>query len=193
MFSMKKIALALALVGAAASASAMTAVSDEELSNTVGQDGVSIAADLHINIGSFKYTDTDAAGGSVSFKDIKFTGALAMSIDIINEATAVGHFIGLGLAVPPAGVNQAAGDTGSLAANKAFYPGGDVVQIAFPNLALANTNSLLSTSVASISMGGTQTRINQTTGAVETFTPSFGSFEMNKIDLRGTQVWMWAH
>lgn len=182
MFSMKKIALAVALVGSVASASAMTAVSDEDLSNTVGQDGVSIAADLHVNIGSFKYTDTDATGGSVSFNNIKFNGALAMSIDIINQASAGAAFAGLGLDVTGAGLATAADPVAygaQLAANQAFYSGGDVVQIAFPNLALANTNSLLSTSVDSIKMGGN--------------TASFGKFEMNQIDLRGTKVYMWAH
>jgi len=186
MYSMKKIALALALVGAAASASAMTAVSDEELSNTVGQDGVSIAADLNINIGSFKYTDTDAAGGSVSFNNIKFNGALAMSIDIINQATASANFYGLGLALAPAHISgstltaaQQAAEAANLPNNSVFYGGGDVVQIAFPKLALYSYDKLLSTSVDSITMGGN--------------TASFGKFEMNKIDLRGTQVWMWAH
>ena len=169
-------------------ASAMTAVSDEDLSNTVGQDGVSIAADLHINVGSFQYTDTDATGGSVSFNNIKFNGALAMTIDIINSASAVTAFRGLGLATDPADFGagntaltpaQQAAEAAKAANNTAFYAGGDVVQIAFPDLSLRNYSGLLSTSVESIKMGGN--------------TASFGSFAMNQIDLRGTKIWMWAH
>ena len=48
---MIKLTAAAALVAASLSASAMTSISDDELSTVSGQDGVSIAANLDINIG----------------------------------------------------------------------------------------------------------------------------------------------
>lgn len=179
MFSMKKIALSLALVGAAASASAMTAVSDEELSNTVGQDGVSIAANLNVNVGSFVYTDTDANGGSISFNNILTTGLVGVTIDIIDQATFEGILQAAGVLGTTSAPAPLAGTAAQQAALAAYYAGGDVVQIAFPNVGLASPAALLSQSVASITMGGN--------------TASMGSIAMNQIDLRGTQVWIWAH
>jgi len=159
-----KTAIAAVLATLALSASAMTPIQDTELSTVSGQDGVSIAADLHVNIGSFVYTDTDANGGSVSFNNIKVNGLLAAQIDIINKATFATEMIAL--TVDPLSAVQAG-----------FYDGtSDVVKIAIPQVTTAN---LLNMSVDSIKMGNSS--------------KSFGSFAMNNLDLRGTNVYIWAH
>jgi hypothetical protein len=167
-----KTVIAAALSALALSASAMTPIQDADLSQVTGQDGVSIAADLHINIGSFVYTDTDANGGSVSFNNIAITGAVAATLDIINNATfngtAAAGFAD-GEAYTVLGVTGGAG----LAA---FKPAGDVVKIALPQI---TTTHNLSVAVAGITMGGS--------------TASYGSFAMNDIKLQGTTVYMWAH
>src|ERR1700752_3788652 len=92
-----KTAVAAALATLALSASAMTPIQDNELSTVSGQDGVSIAADLHVNIGSFVYTDTDTTGGSVSFNNIAISGVIAASIDIVNATTFATAMAGLGV------------------------------------------------------------------------------------------------
>jgi hypothetical protein len=189
-----KSAVAAALATLALSASAMTPIQDAELSTVSGQDGVSIAANLNINMDSFVYTDTDVGtGGSVSFNKIHVGGLLAASIDIISGAKFTGIMTLAGVNLNKAGLAQEAitapGGTVIVPAvavgdslGGAFYnTTSDVVQIAIPNV---TTPRGLDMSVASITMGGN--------GAAGTG-PSFGSFAMNNIDLRGTTVWIWAH
>ena len=174
---LKQLAVVAALSSIASYASALTPIADSDLSKVSGRDGVSIAADLHINIGEFKYTDTDTNGGSVSFNNIKISGAIAATIDIVNNAT----FLGEVSALNP---NTTLGVTGG-AGLAAFTPVGDVVKIAIP---LVDTTKNLSMSVASITMGGAKDASgNSVTG------PSYGAFEMNNIKLQGTTVYIWAH
>jgi hypothetical protein len=165
----------------ALSASAMTAIEDDALSTVSGQDGVSIAGDLNINIGSFKYTDTDT-GGSVSFNDIGVTGMFVMTIDILKagDATTAGTFVNavatsMAKYIAPADVGT---NLTNLVTNGVYDGASDVVQFAFPN---ANLDSKLSPSinVGSITMGNS--------------TKSFGSVAINNIDMQGSKFWLWAH
>jgi hypothetical protein len=184
---LKQLAVAAALSSIASYASALTPIADSDLSKVSGRDGVSIAADLHINIGEFKYTDTDATGGSVSFNNIKISGAIAATIDIVNNAT----FQSEAMAALPDGnggftpnTNTTLGVTGGTGL-AAFAPKGDVVRIAIP---MVDTAKNLSMSVDSIRMGGAKdAQGNAVAGA------SYGSFAMNDIKLQGTTVYIWAH
>ena len=187
---LKRIAIATALSSITLAASAMTPIADTELSQVSGQDGVSIAASLNVNIGSFTYsTDSTAnpTGGSVSFNNIGITGTVAATLDIVNAATfettvfAPSASGGLGVLNPAAmtGTAQAAQAT----ALAAFYPGTDVVKIAIPNIA---TDAGLNVTVGSITMGNTS-------GAAAAGSHSFGSFALNDITMQGTTVYIWAH
>lgn len=175
---LKQLAVVAALSSIASYASALTPIADSDLSKVSGRDGVSIAADLHINIGEFKYTDTDTNGGSVSFNNIKISGAIAATIDIVNNAT----FQSEAMAALPDGAggftpnaNTTLGVTGGTGL-AAFAPKGDVVKIAIPEVTTAKN---LSMSVDSIKMGNSSA--------------SYGSFAMNDIKLQGTTVYIWAH
>jgi len=166
---LKQLTVVVALSSIASYASALTPIADTELSTVSGRDGVSIGADLHVNIGSFVYKDTDAAGGSVSFNNIAITGAIAATIDIINNATFQADASAASGSASVLGVTGGAG-----LAN--FMPTGDVVKIAIP---LIDTNKNLSMSVDSIKMGNSSA--------------SYGSFAANDIKLQGTTVYIWAH
>ena len=169
MNAFKKLALVAAMSSVAFAASAMSPIQDADLSQVAGQDGVSIAANLNINIGSFVYTDTDAAGGSISFNNIAFTGAIAATLDIISNATFLAD---ASAASGPASVLGVTGGAGLAA----FQPTGDVVKIGLPEI---TTTKLLNISVASMTMGNA--------------TPSFGSIAINQLNLAGTTAYIWAH
>lgn len=197
-----KLSAVAALLAASLSASAMTAIDDGALAQVSGQDGVSIAGDLNINIGSFKYTDTDAQGGSVSFNNIGITGMFVMTIDIMRGVAAAdvtdpakllaaantdGNIINtLGKSMQGyLGESGAIGSTSATAGeliklvHGGVYAGGDVVQFAFPNAGM-DAKLAPSMKVAGITMGNSN-------GA------SFGAFEINNINLQGSKFWVWAH
>jgi hypothetical protein len=170
---LQKLALAAALCSVATYASALTPIADSELSKVSGRDGVSIAADLKINIGDFTYTNTSANGGSVSFKNIGISGTFAATLDVISGASFFNPTTG-GDAVTVLGL---AATNDPVTVGK-FYGGGDVVKIAIPNLAVGDTHKL-NMSVEAISMGGS--------------TASYGKMAMNDIKLQGSTVYIWAH
>lgn len=181
MSTLKRVAVVAALSSIASHAAALTPIADRDLAAVSGRDGVSIAADLHVHIGSFVYTDTDAAGGSVHFNNIRIAGALAATIDIVDNATFVSEARGIHADgstntattlgwIPP---QTAPGASPGLLA---FAPTGDVVRIAIPNI---DTNKNLSVSVDAIKMGNSNA--------------SFGSVAANDIRLQGTTVYIWAH
>jgi hypothetical protein len=199
--NMLKLTAAAALVAASLSASAMTTIADDELSTVAGQDGVSIGANLNINIGSFTYTNTTDNNASVNFNNISIKGLVAMTIDVVSNATFKTDIsnAGTGGALAAMGVTAATASTGQLAAAQgagaallATVTGStalglnnsDVVQFAFPQLDTATSGGIAhsfspSITVGSIKMSGSDS--------------SFGSIAIKNMDLQGTTVWMWAH
>ena len=197
-----KLATAAALVAASLSASAMTSINDEQMSTVSGQDGVSIVADLNMNIGSFQYTDTDATGGSVSFDSIQVKGIMTMTIDILNAGAFTSAIVGSiaadsGLSVAASTV--LAQDVG---AKMGYDFKSDVVQFAFPSATDAASAHKVTPSItiSAIRMGSTAiTGQDATTGApiygthTDDQGASFGSIAIKNLDLQGTKVWLFAH
>jgi hypothetical protein len=173
---LKKLALVAALSTAAVAASAMEPIADADLSAVSGQDGVSIAADLHINMGSFTYTNTTDNNASVSFKNVAINGTFATTLDVISGTSFTADVFSpsvLGVTAVTAGNAATQG-----AALAGFYAGGDVVKIAIPKIAVEAGHEL-NFSVGAIQMGGS--------------TKSFGAMAMNDIKLQGTTAYIWAH
>lgn len=170
-FKYSAVALAMA---ASFSTSAMTSIADADLAQVSGQEGVSIIADLNINIGAFTYTDD---GASVSFNNIGVQGMMVATIDVLTAGTFVPAAIGAVVA------QSAGGVTGSEAAALVTavgvvtgWTGQDVVQFAFPATFGAASPTI---TVSSITTGHG--------GA------SMGGIQIKKIDLAGTRVWMYGH
>lgn len=182
--------LAAALLGATLSASAMTALPDEQLARVQGQDGVTIAGDLNLQIGSFRYTDTDTTGGSVSFDKIGVTGMFVVTVDIQNSTDFTNSVIG---AMRKYGLSDSAIGTSlmKLLLGGVYDGKSDVVQIAIPNAGL-DARLTPSITVAAVRMGG-QNAVNGAINHVDDYGPSFGSFALNNINAQGTTIWMWAH
>jgi len=131
MKTIKRLAIAAALSSITFAASAMTPIADAELSQVSGQDGVSIAANLNVNIGSFVYGTANGTedGGNVAFNNIGITGVIAATLDILsadkfyNQTTGVGEATTvLGLATPTAVGTAAA--PGAVAAAAAILTAG---------------------------------------------------------------------
>lgn len=174
-------AVALALV-ASFSASAMTSIQDADLAQVSGQEGVSIVADLNVNIGSFTYTDD---GASVSFNNIGIKGMMIATIDVLQVGVfqptvvaAVAAQGGLSMANAAAVVGAAATATG--------YTGQDVVQFAFPQLGAVGSAESLNGRLAT----PTITVASMTTGHGGA---SMGGIQIKNLDLQGTRVWMYGH
>jgi protein involved in polysaccharide export with SLBB domain len=175
----KKTVVAAALSLIAGASFAMTPMQDESLAQVSGQDGVSIGADLNINVGSFVYTDTDADGGSFTASNIAFTGMIVATIDILNH-TAFANDVAASMMEQGLTLAEAQTNLGLLVTNGVYDNTSDVVRIAIPD-AQQDARLTPSFSVASMTMGNS------------TGSPSFGSIAMNNIDMQGTKVWIWAH
>lgn len=174
---MKKTLSALALALASFGAFAMTAVDDGALSQVTGQDGVTIAGDLNVNIGSFTWTDTDATGGSVSFNDISIKGMFVQTIDVLNHTAFGGAVVG---SMMSHGLTQTEAMTqvGMLVSGGVYDGASDVVQFAFPNAGL-DSRLTPTIKIGSITNGNSS--------------KSYGSLEIKNLDLQGTKIWLYAH
>ena len=191
-----KLTAAAALVAASLSASAMSSIADEDLSAVAGQDGVSIAANLNINIGSFTWGNSaDAAGkaASVSFNNIQISGLVAMTIDVISGT----QFNALYQGFTTGGTGTSLGALNTTISNNATaaaqaIAGGAAVTPTLQGAMLAGANVVDST--ASFYNGKSDVVQfafpNVTAKAGELINISVGSITLGQ---NGTTVWMWAH
>ena len=176
-FKFSAVALALA---ASFSASAMTSIADADLSQVSGQEGVSIVADLNINIGAFTYTDD---GASVSFNNIGIKGMMIATIDVLTAAAFVPSVIG-SVAVQGGLATADAAAVVTAAGVATGWTGQDVVQFAFPVVGSGTVTANARKATPTITVA------SMTTGHGGA---SFGGIQIKNLDLQGTKVWMYGH
>lgn len=174
---LKNITAALTLIAAAFSANAMKPIADAELSQMTGQDGISIVADLNLNLGALKYIDSTKSS-SFNLNNISVTGLIATTVDILTGTmynTALSDALtarGIAPADAPAVISSINTATGYVAAS-------DVLQLAFPVMPASANGALLNVTVASMSTGNN--------GA------SMGGVSIKDINMGGSKVWIYGH
>ncbi len=119
----------------------------------------------------------------MNFNNISIKGLIAMTVDVVSNATFQQDVLTAGgttLVAPGVTAGQALVSELNATTGFGMAAGGtDVVQFAFPTIgAVAHAFSPTIT-VGSITMSGS--------------TASFGSVALKNFDLQGTTVWMWAH
>jgi len=174
---LKQITAALSLTAAVFSASAMQAIDDAELSQMTGQDGISIVADLKLNLGALKYIDSTKSS-SFNLNNISATGLIAATVDIV---TGTMYETGLSAALTTRGITTANAPAviSSINTSTGYVAASDVLQLAFPVMPATANGALLNVTVASMSTGSA--------GA------SMGGFSITDINMGGSKVWIYGH
>ncbi|MGE5452577.1 MAG: DUF6160 family protein [Acidobacteriota bacterium] len=155
----------------------LTTLSDADLRLVSAMDGVTIAGDLNIKIGSFVYLDTDASGGAFALNTVTVRGHYVQTIDTLSASAFTGRaaasMVGHGLSA-----DAAATQINALVASGAYNMNADVVQIAFPNAGL-DSRLAPTVNIGSVTAGNA--------------TKSIGALQLRHFDLQGTTTWSWPH
>ncbi len=182
MMNFKRVTLASALLASfALSATAMEAIEDEQLSQVSGQDGVSIIADLHVNVGSVVYGDDDGLGtvAELRLENVQTDGLVIANVDVLTAADFTTEAMAIAAGY---GVTDAIGLFTEVA-TVTGYTNGDVAKISFPAL----THAEKAAGLVSISVGSIKTGNGAGASA------SMGSLAVNQIDMGGTSVYIFGH
>jgi hypothetical protein len=120
MKGLKKLALATAVLAVSTGAFAMEAMQDEAMSNTTGQDGLSILqSGLNVNIGAIRYTDNDGFTGASTALGIVDIPAVFAAKTLVDSFTSAGtvHIKGLSISATSILTTIDVGSTGTTGAD----------------------------------------------------------------------------
>ena len=160
-----------------APAQAMQPITDADLSQMTGQAGISIVADLKLNVGTLKYLDSTKSS-SISLSNLSATGLMSTVVDVypaamytmaMTDSLKVRGIADINVPSIITGINTTTG----------YVTGSDVLQLAFPQMPATAKGALLNVSVASISTGNS--------GA------SMGGLSITDINLGGSKIWIYGH
>ncbi|OYT97000.1 MAG: hypothetical protein CFE49_04265 [Pseudomonas sp. PGPPP3] len=148
---LKQLAFAAAVLAAPFMAQAdMTAMDDSALSGVTGQDGISISGNFSGSVGNVKYTDNDAAGGSLNLTNISFTGfsiadSNPLKIDVVTTTIGGNQTEQLAISLPAM--------TGTVSVG-GIYVGGT-----YANGATTGAASIGALAISDINMSGTTIKV----------------------------------
>lgn len=128
---MKKMVWLLAL-GLVLDARAMAGLDDEDLARVEGRQAV----DTNVTVGSFRWVDEDARGGTIAFEGWYSRGSTILVAEVQSELGFRRAMASLGLGLTPS-----------------FYPGGEVSHVWLP---LDARESLVTATLSSVRMGGSE-------------------------------------
>lgn len=174
MVNFKKIVAVLALSASVVPVAAMQALSETEMSQSRARGGLTVLADLQLQIGSLAGL-APFAQALFQLNDLLISGLLEARVDVLSDNM---YAASLRETLKSYGINDSEipGLVTALGPAAGFRQGSDVVQISFPALPEGGSGTYLNLQLSSVNTGSRG--------------PSLGGVVFQDINPTGTRIWV---